>query len=167
MVAAETTMEARLAAIMASLSESRALLASSTRGLEVKVREGRVATTTKPMLVQDGVWEQQMTKPSSCSDFSAVQVVGASVPHADAVFASAMPTKCLTKSPARCTDNSHGELVFPAGHATHPTATTSSGAGNYTLQGVGWAGVNMHAGCSTHFLAGSVASAHGVNTETR
>jgi hypothetical protein len=52
-------MEARLAEITASINESRALLASSTRRLRVKEKEEQVATTassvttTMPRFVHD------------------------------------------------------------------------------------------------------------------
>jgi hypothetical protein len=103
-------------------------------------------STTTPMFMS----EQQTTKPSSSPLFSEVQDVGAGAPHADPVFTSVTPTRCSTKSPGHYSDNVHAKLTFPASDTTHLLAMTSFGTGNYTLQGVGEAGMNTPAGCSTH-----------------
>jgi hypothetical protein len=88
-------MEARLAAITASLSESRALLASSAQRLRVKEKEEQVATTassvttTMPRFVQDRVQEKPETKRLLSSPISAHQVRVVGALHPDAVFPSA------------------------------------------------------------------------------
>ncbi|KAM0856928.1 hypothetical protein ACQ4PT_048802 [Festuca glaucescens] len=108
-----------------------------------------IATTT-PLLVSGRVLEQQKSKTSSSSLFSAIQVVGARALHADSVFASAMPTRCSTKGPGHCTDSDHALPVFPSGDTTPLHDRASPGAGNCMLQGVGLAGMNTPTGCSTH-----------------
>lgn len=85
---AEATMEARLAAITVSLNESHRLLASCARRLGVKKQDttSLFAATTTLLSATDQVPKQPGIKHSPPLLISMHQVVGAHVPHVDAIF---------------------------------------------------------------------------------
>jgi hypothetical protein len=175
MGAAEITTEARLAAIMASLRESRTLLASSVQCMAVKEREGKVATTASfattatPLLVPDRVQEQPATKSSSSSSLLAYQVVAAGAIYTEAALTTTTPTKCSTIGSAVNGGGNHAIVMFPTSGGKHLPSTTWINAENNGLQGAGETGMNMPAGYSTHVLTdppeGSNAGARIVNTD--
>jgi hypothetical protein len=169
MGAAEITTEARLAAIMASLRESRTLLASSAR-LVVNEGEGQVATTASfavtatPLLVPDRLREQLESKSSSTSLTSTHLAVVDGVLHTDVVLAPFTPTRCSALCSEVHVGNNLDAVVFPTSGTTHIPSTTLTVAGNGILQGAGVSGT----GCSSHVLTspreGLVDGARAVNT---
>jgi hypothetical protein len=169
MGAAEITTEARLATIMASLHESRTLLASSVQRMAVKERKGKVATTATPLLVPDRVQEQPATKSSSSSSLLASQVVAAGAIYNEAALTTTTPTKCSTIGSAVNGGGNHAIVMFPTSGGKHLPSTTWINAENNGLQGAGETGMNMPAGYSTHVLTdppeGSNAGARIVNTD--
>jgi hypothetical protein len=89
-------MEARLAAITASLNESRALLASCTRRLGVKEQAWQEATMTTSLFAPYLVHEQPETKPSVPTLVSTHRVVAAAALDAGAVVIPTVPISCST-----------------------------------------------------------------------
>jgi hypothetical protein len=117
-------MEARLAAITVSLNESHRLLASCARRLGVKKQDttSLFAATTTLLSATDQVPKQPGIKHSLPLLISMHQVVGAGVPHAGAIFVSAMPTRCLTSSLAVKDSSNHSAVVVPSLGTTEATA---------------------------------------------
>ncbi|XP_047071546.1 uncharacterized protein LOC124680540 [Lolium rigidum] len=109
-----------------------------------------LTATTTPTFLQGRGLEQQKTKPSSPSLFSATQFAGAGARQEDSLSAAATPTKCSTPgSPVNVCWN-HVAVAFPA---TSMPATTSMGVGNNMLQSMGEAGIDTSTGCSAHVLS--------------
>jgi hypothetical protein len=126
-----TMAEASLSAINETLMQIRVTLGRmAARQDQMLVDSKKIlamlapAVATTPVLGLGRALEQA-TKTSPSSLFSAVQVAGAGPSHADAAVASAMPTRCSTKSPGHYTNNAHADLVFPASGTTHVPAMTS------------------------------------------
>jgi hypothetical protein len=159
MEAATTTSAEKLSAINKSLVQLNMALgrmAARQDRMILDLKKMTVAltptATTTPTFVPGRVLEQQTAKTSSPSLFSANQVVGVGAVDTDAVFVSAMPTRCSTVGSAVNVDSNHVAGAFLTSGTTHLPTTTSTGAGNSTLQGMVGSGMNMPASCSTHVL---------------
>jgi hypothetical protein len=132
----DTTMEARLGAITASLNNSRALLASCARQLGVKeqkwqeVTEASVATMTGSLFAPDPVRVQPETKPSSPSFVSTHQAVAAGALNADTLVTPTMPTRYSILGSADNIGNNLAVLAFPTTPTMHLPAPTLTGNGD-------------------------------------
>jgi hypothetical protein len=136
-----TMMEARLAAITASLNESLALLAYTARRLGVKEQEGQdatkasVATMTGSLFAPDPVHERPETKPSSPSFISMPRVVPAGALSTEAVVTPIMPTRCSTASLAFSSSDNHAVASFTcSGNTPAEVLTPTEFSLDHTLQ---------------------------------
>lgn len=143
MEVATTTAEANLSAINESLVQigmTLGRIAARQDHMLVNLKKMTVAlaptATTTPARVSGQVLEQQTTMPSSPSLFSANHVMVTGAPQADGVLALATPTRCSTLGLAGNFGDNHGA--------------------HHKLQGLVGLGMNMHAGCSTHFLTSAL-----------
>lgn len=80
--------------------------------------------TTTPMFAPNGVLEQPSVKPLSPPLFSALQAVGAGVPHPDAILTSIMPTRCSTSGLGVSSGSNQAAVAFPSLNNTKATLLT-------------------------------------------
>jgi hypothetical protein len=160
MGAAEMTMDAIIAAIMAILHESRTLLASYVQRFRVKEQEGQVATapsfatTATSLLVLDRVREQLESKSSSTSITSTHLVMADGALHADVSLAPVTPKRCSTLCSDVNVANTLDAVMFPTSGAIHMPSTRLPVGKNVMLQGAGVCATNTPADCSSHVLTG-------------